>query len=170
MSNRESVQLRSMQKGASIDASDLLKDVGEVFLRPNDFPVSGEEDQIDRRDELLECPPTLEPSALTEGRFFFAGVFTWRSIREIRVAHRRKAIPSIHRIDRLRQLGAASLVDTASIDPQPFEAFAGCESATVSYLLTDMIPGIVWVLYGRIRYVLESLFLPFLPHVREDGI
>ena len=38
---------------------------------------------------------------------------------EVRIAYFRVCIPSVHRIDGLRQLCAASLVDTTSVDPRP---------------------------------------------------
>ena len=45
-------------------------------------------------------------------------VLSGRDVGEIRVAHRRKAVPSIHRINGLGQLGAAILVDTTGVDPE----------------------------------------------------
>ena len=55
-------------------------------------------------------------------------------IMEVRIAYLGVCIPPIHRINGLRQLGAASLVDTASVNPQPLVPVSLRLLASIDYL------------------------------------
>ena len=104
-------------QGPDADAGDSTYQVGELLLRAEHRPVLGEKQQLPRGDEFLEGPSAREPSAFAEGRMILVGVLVGGHVCEVRVAHVRGLVPRIHRVDSLRQLGAARLVDAARVDP-----------------------------------------------------
>ena len=58
-------------------------------------------------------------------------------ISEVHVAHLRVEVPVVHRVDGLRQLGAAAVVDAAGVDPDAREAVLTRDRAAPPYLVRD---------------------------------
>ena len=87
------------------------------------FP--GEEFDRSWGKELLERPTPSEPSAFPEIRFprpriaLIVGIDRrTKNIRQINVASSRVTVLAKHGVDRAREFGVISLVDTAGINPK----------------------------------------------------
>jgi hypothetical protein len=117
------------------NACDLCNDVVEgsgrdstcmavwAFATDN-FPVVRYEDNTLRREKLLQSPASLKPLTfpkVEKHAFLPATTLKRPHVFEVRNAVRRLAIPSPHGVNRLRNLGAAVLVDAAGIDPDPID-------------------------------------------------
>ena len=48
-------------------------------------------------------------------------------------------VPTIHRVNRFRELCAACLINAASVDPNPSESIALCHDATIPDLRRDEV-------------------------------
>ena len=74
-----------------------------------------------RCQQFLHSPGAVEPVALSEvlqRKGIVDSIVL--DIGQMHVANRRPLIPLVHRVDGLRQLRAASLVDAAGVNPDPF--------------------------------------------------
>ena len=82
-----------------------------------------EEDDARGCEESLQCPAAGEPHAflqLLSGRFYALGVLC--DVEEIGVAFAGSAVPAVHRVDGLRDVGATLLVDATGVDVCPLQA------------------------------------------------
>ena len=108
-------------------------------FRSHLFPIAVEEDNILRREKLLQRPATFEPVTAIETLHVFPRarscglairVDVWDldtvpggvlvHVEEISKAHARVAVPGEHRVDGTILL-IAVILDTARIDPDPIE-------------------------------------------------
>ena len=83
---------------------------------------------------------------------------------EVRIAYFRVFIPPIHGIDGLGQLCAASLVDAASVDPQPLisvllSPLAALKDLSVAITLANFVS----VLHGHLREFNHLVIIHFFP-------
>ena len=110
---------------ANVDFRDLPKKRCEDNLVPNPNPFLREKSHVDRRNELLESESPGEPFATPEGRVCTMRVSVGRNVGQVDVADCSVSVPLVHGVDRFGQFGAACLVDTARIYPNPAESL-GC--------------------------------------------
>lgn len=73
-------------------------------------------------------------------------------------------IPSIHRVDGLRELRTARLVDAASVHPSPLKAIPSRYSAALSNLLE------AFLLHGGAALEILEGYLFLAPGVGEDCV
>lgn len=90
----------------SRDAGQLLE---QLCLAADSLPGSVEEGYALWGDQLLQCPPSLEPARSLESLIRYVG--------QEYVASFCVPVPCEHGIDGLAQLCAAGLVDAAGVDP-----------------------------------------------------
>ena len=110
-----------------VDRRDVTQMVDETHLGPEESPVAEEEQHRPWCDELLKCPsPCKPPARVKHGATIHLEIVGSWDIKEIDVAHSSFAIPLEHRVDRLRQLGTALLVDAARVNPYPAVSMRSC--------------------------------------------
>ena len=113
LGNAEGIQWLQVQKGFLIYVGNVLDKVYKSMLRCNGSPVLREEFHSVRSNEFLERPSTSKPPALVKGGVLSPMVLSRRDVGKICVAHRCEAVPLVHGVYGLRELGAARFVDTA---------------------------------------------------------
>lgn len=100
----------------------------QVLPSPDEFPVFRKEPEEPGYDELLKGPASREPVALGE----FGGI---ADVVQVRVADGRLAIPSVHRIDHLRELHVVPPVDATGVQPNIVERVSSRLGAGTVYLV-----------------------------------
>lgn len=155
------------------DAGNPSDDALQLRLGAERVPIRIEEFDPRRRKELLQRPAAREPDTASEPpatasssfrRHFAVRRISHIHVAQISVAHLRVLIPLIHRVQRLRELRAAGLVDAARIDPDIPQIVA---EGLCAALRDFLVP-----LFGACRArhdVLEEDLL-VLPSVGEDGV
>jgi hypothetical protein len=93
----------------------------------------------------LQRPTPGEPSTLTKGRIrCIRRLIAARNVAKVREALPCILIPFEHRIDCLRQLGAARLVNAASVDPDVSVAHgSGKRAATPDLEITSHVDNVM---------------------------
>ena len=147
----------------------------EVVLRPNHGPLLREENGERGSEKLLQRPSPRVPSRLLEIRVLTARIVPIPDVFKIHVADLGEGVPVEHRVDRLRQLGAAFLVDTARVDPDPSVAVGLRDFTAPADLLTDVFPRVLSSLLASRDdplKLLEGLFAGRIlgPGVGEDSV
>ena len=95
-------------------------------------------------------------------------MFSCRNIREIDIAFSRSLIPTEHRVDSFRQLGAARFVYTTAVDPEVVETvFLSLFTAKLDLSIARFA-----LQFARVTsQIFKSDFLVIqLPSMRKDGI
>ena len=90
-----------------------------------------------RRDEFLERPTTLEPPTATKCRVNCANVVVLWYVRQEDNADFGAAVPLVHGVYGLGQLGAALLIDAGGVNPDVLEAFATGRFARLPDLVAE---------------------------------
>ena len=126
-----------MRQDITVDPRDLLDEFRQRVLRPERLPLPRQEGDYAGRDEFLESPCTLEPSAFPELRFLRLHIVVRGNVGKESIADLGIAVPIEHRVDGLRQLGAARLVDTGRVDPDVLEAIMAGNLARLPDLLGE---------------------------------
>ena len=126
---------------APIDARDALQKLRQGRLRAERLPLARKKDDLLRSDQLLQRPSTLVPPAVPE--VFFPVGRRRTDVGEECEAGVGDAVPGKHRVDGLRQLGRACLVDTTGVNPDVAVAITARDLACFPDLLRQprvMIP------------------------------
>lgn len=109
-------------------------------------------------DKFLEHPASCEAFGILE---IYIG-----DIKQESIIYFGLVVPSMHRVDSLRQLGARQLIDATCIDPQVVQLLRECLTTRMFDLGITSLP-----LETRhiMLYVLLAQFV-LVPHIREDRI
>ena len=114
----------------------------------------------------MQRPPAREPPALLKTRQKLHPVFlvSPRHVGKVGVALPRFGVPAKHGIDRLGQLSAALLIDTARVDPDPLKPPRLRERAA-TFDLDEAGPD-----FRLARVEVLKRHFSVAPSVREDGV